>query len=50
MPPPELSKEEFKLVSRQANRWYAKILVWALLAIILLFLIASYVKKASKAI
>jgi hypothetical protein len=44
-PPPELSKEGFKRVSKQADRWFLKVLVWAFVAIVILFLIASFVKK-----
>jgi hypothetical protein len=44
-PPPELSKEGFKRISKQADRWFLKVLVWAFLAIVILFLIASFVKK-----
>jgi hypothetical protein len=45
-PPPEPAKEGFKRVAAQADRWFVRILVWALVVIVFLFVIASYVKSA----
>jgi hypothetical protein len=44
-PPPELSKEGFNRVSKQADRWFLKVLLWAFAVIVVLFIAASLVKK-----
>jgi len=46
VPPPEASKEEFKRISIQADRWFIRVLIWALVLIVLVFVVASLVKSA----
>jgi len=45
IPSTELSGKEFKRVARQADRWLVKVLLWALVVIVQLFLITSFVRK-----
>ncbi len=46
IPPGQPAKEGFKQVAAQADRWLVRVLIWALVVIVLLFVIASWVKSA----
>ncbi len=44
--PPETSKEELAQITKGADRWFLKMLLWALIVIFLLFVISSYFSKS----
>jgi hypothetical protein len=42
---PRLSEEEFKRVSKQADKWFLKVLVWAFVIIAALLIVAFLARK-----
>lgn len=43
-PEPSKAKEGFDQIARKADRWFLKVLLWALAIIVLLFVLFSLIK------